>query len=383
MQRLSALTLVLASLAGLSYACSSSLNADFGPNGGTPSGKNDADAGGVNARPEDGSGAGPLGNAVILVHAAKSPSFRLCFKNELDRRPQPDSDVMPEANVVGVEVGSAVRLAPLRGSPGEIFLFHEALIRGLYPQFGGVGAGPTCETLLAAPNNTYAAVSLGTIDADFRTGVHVLAVRGCPADGPIHTYSTKECGADWESSKGNLAVTALELRGAIRPSPSILPAQVIHLSQPLESAREGRDIVIEYGDLTVPDAGLQNVVSNPQLFGSTEPNRPTELPYPLEDAGVFASTGFRLSLRESKGSASVVLLEQSLARIQALSSPRAVPPDYYAAASNYAFLLLGDPSPKLDDGGVDADERRNLHFLAVPVIAPKVDADAGADAASP
>ena len=59
------------------------------------------------------------------------------------------------------------------------------------------------------------------------------------------------------------------------------------------------------------------------------------------------------------------------------SGSRDVPPSYYGAASNYALLLLGDPDAKLQDGGPDKDDRRNLHFLAVPVIAPK--GDAGTD----
>jgi hypothetical protein len=66
-------------------------------------------------------------------------------------------------------------------------------------------------------------------------------------------------------------------------------------------------------------------------------------------------------------------LDESLARIQKLSSPRDLPPTYYAAASNYALLLLGDPSATVLDGG-PSDDRRGLHFLAVPVIDPKDDA---------
>jgi hypothetical protein len=86
-----------------------------------------------------------------------------------------------------------------------------------------------------------------------------------------------------------------------------------------------------------------------------------------------------VSLQAAKGqpAGATTLLDESLARIQSLSSPRDVPPTYYAAASNYALLLLGDPNAKLADGGADTDDRRRLHFLAVPVIEPKT--DGGAD----
>ena len=70
-------------------------------------------------------------------------------------------------------------------------------------------------------------------------------------------------------------------------------------------------------------------------------------------------------------------LDESLADIQKSSSPRDIPPSYYATASNYALLVLGDPNAKLADGGPDTDDRRALHVLAVPVVEPK--SDGGAD----
>ena len=59
---------------------------------------------------------------------------------------------------------------------------------------------------------------------------------------------------------------------------------------------------------------------------------------------------------------------------------------YYRSASNYALLLLGDPThkPKLAGGGDNPayNPRRALHILAVPVLDPTKQ-DAGApDAAT-
>jgi hypothetical protein len=380
MTRTIALCTTLVALGGFAFACS-----DMSATSGFPGDRNNpgatSDAGAGDPTPNEGaapSTGAPVDNAVILVHAAKSQSFRLCFKNELERRPQPDSQVMPEANVVGVEVGSTVRLGPLAGAPGEVFLFDEPSIRAVYPQFGGAGAGPTCGNLLSASNPlSKIAVSLGTIEKNLHTGVHLLVVRGCPGNGPLRSYSAAECGNDWTALKGNLGVSEIELSGAERPKSGTLPAQVVNLSQSLEGARAGRDVVIRFGDLTPGNAKLVDVTSNPLLFGAATPTQPAQLQYPTDDPAIFATSGFRIVLRSTTGGSETQVLDQTLERVQELSAPREVPPDYYAAASNYALLLLGDPDAKLGDGGPDTDDRRTLHFLAVPVIETK--SDAGTD----
>lgn len=369
-------------LAGFAVACGmASSDSALGPRSANDpgDGTSGSDGGGFTPGAADpNAGAVPVDNAVILVHAAKSQAFRLCFRNEVDRRPQPDSDVMPAANVVGVDVGGTIRLGPLRGKPGEVFLFDEPLIRALYPQFGGAGQGPTCESLLSASNPlSKIAVSLGTIDKDLSSGVHLLVVRGCPGNGPLRNYSTAECGGTWTAAAGNLGITEIELRGAAPPSAGTLAAQVVNLSQPLESAKGGSDLVVSFGELKAAGASLVTVASNPKLFTTDPLPSPTRLDYAAADPTIYASTGFRVALVPQSGTAAVVL-DQTLEAVQAISAPRELPTTYFGVASNYALLLLGDPAPKLFDGGADTDERRALHLVAIPVIEPK--ADAGVDA---
>lgn len=380
-------TLGLLLASGALYACGSAGLSGFGDstgNGGfDPSASGSADAGGASVTgPNAGADLVPVDNAVILVHAAKSQSFRLCFENEADRRPQPDSEVMPQANVVGVEVGAAVRLGPLRGAPGMVYLFEEPLIRAFYPAFGGAGQGPTCKNLLENSNLQKLAQPLGTISTDLAHGVHLVVVRGCPSDSPLQKHTAAECGDGWTAATGNLSVTDITLSGAKRPSPGILPAQVVNLSQPLEGSRGARPLLIGFGDLMTPGASQAAVALNPRVFGSAQPPEPAALTYDSTDTAIYASVGFRVSLEPLNGAGpdggTTTLLDESLARIQKLSSPRDLPTTYYAAASNYALLLLGDPNAKLGDGGPDMDDRRNLHFLAVPVIEPKSDSDSGA-----
>lgn len=374
------LSALLIAFSGFAYACGAGDLSSFGADSAKPAetgGDAGAGATGVlSPEPSDARG-GPVDNAVILVHAAKSNAFRLCFENELDRRPQPDSQVMPEANVVGVEVGTAVRLPPLRGAPGKVTLFDEALIRGLYPTFGGSNAGLSCKDLIA--NAPAIALELGTIDTDLSHGVHLLVVTGCPADPAsptVHKYSVAECGNDW-TPKGNRSVKEITLAGATRTN-GLLPAQVVNLSQPLQSAAAGRDLVVTFGDVTQASSTHVPVATNPLLFGGAAPTQPAQLTYPADDTAIYETLGFRVTLGPSGGTgdaaAQTKVLDASLARIQKASSPRDVPPTYYATASNYALLLLGDPAPQLADGTPDTDERRMLHLLAVPVVEPKGDA---------
>src|SRR5262245_40618969 len=89
-----------------SVACSSmGTTADFSPGGNSPDRKSDSGSGSV---APSATNSGPTATGVLLVHAAGFPSFRLCFEHFPDQAPQPDENVMPEANVVGVEVGSLV-----------------------------------------------------------------------------------------------------------------------------------------------------------------------------------------------------------------------------------------------------------------------------------
>ncbi len=384
-----ALCALLASASAFTYACGDLGASAFGDKGerAEPAGGTDFADAASRAPPPGTSNEAVVDNAVILVHAAKSQSFRLCFAKEPDRRPQPDSEVMPNANVVGVEVGAAVRLGPLAGPPGEVYLFDEPLIRAFYPAFGGAGAGPTCGQLLANSSLGNLAVKLGPVDVDLSTGVHLLVVRGCTGDTPSRTYDVKECGADWTASKGNLSVKEITLAGSRRPGEGILPAQVVNLSQSLESMRGGRSLVISFGALD-GEAGAPvhvNVATNPLLFGSPSPVEPAKLSYDSSNTAIYESLGFRVALvaqsdaGADSGGASTRVLDESLARIQKSSSPRDVPPTYFAAASNYALLVMGDPND-VPDSGAD-NERQKLHILAVPVIGPKANggSDAGPD----
>jgi hypothetical protein len=356
----------------VSFACSatdattSSERSSGGPDGtGSSSGAGASATDGAAAPSTD---LAPTDNAVILVHAAGMPPFRMCFEKEPSLRPQPDQETMPEANVVGVEVGSAVRLAPLKnGAPGIVYVLNEALVRTY------AGQGQTCAQLLSVPDIFKAAFKMPAITTDYSKGVHLLVLRGCQGR-TILTYTKEECGTDYDpdttaegTQQGNLSLLDIELKGARRTTG--LPTQVLHLSRALESARNGAELAVTFGDVTSNESFHASKAIDPTLF-ATKPQDLVESPtFATNDDGVYADVGFRVVLNSTN-----IVAQQSLADVQKLSAPRAIPSSYYSAASNYVLLLLGSPAEaQQPDGG---DPRKGVHLLAVPVVDPDT-SDAG------
>lgn len=283
-------------------------------------------------------------NGIVIVHAASFGAFRLCFEKQEQRRPIPSADLLPESNLVGVDVGSVVRIDPIPGSPGKIWAFA---VDDIAQYYAPGQAGPTCKDLLksAAFGDAH---EVGTINDNLSAGVHLLVLRG---------------------SVGNqLRIEKISLT-AFNRMPQTLPVQVLHLAQNLESLAGNRKIGV------IADA-LDGGDSGPFIEGTFEagvpfPTMPFELDYNPDDEGQYATSGFMVTLGApldagaDAGDAGPrkVILAQSLADIQRLSAPRALPEPWFNAGSSYVLLLLGNAQ----EADANADELERLHFLAVPL----------------
>jgi hypothetical protein len=366
---------VLAAGAAFAFACGSAdESAGFASlDGGST---NDSGADGAFTPSTDAGAAGPAVDAVFLVHAAAFPAYRICFEGLGTEQPFPSKDVMPEANVVGVDVGSVVRLPPLGSSVGRVFLYKESDIRYLYAPASA--PGPDCKHLATSPSPP-PFVTLDALGADLSSGVHVLALTGCQAAGLDAAANKARCGDTWTAGKGNLALTHLQLLAQARFDKKELPVQALQLSNALEGEAAGRAIGISFG--TLASAPTPPFADDLQL-GHPAPGAAEPLAFDAADASAYADEGFFLSLGAPAdggvdGGARQVLVTQSLAATQRLSDPTALPTDWYGGASSYVLLVVGEPKPMLPDGGPDGDERRALHLLSVP-IAPLASDDAGA-----
>ncbi len=357
-------------LAGASLvACGSALSDAFSAD--SEGGRSAADAGAGAPPFESATGADqPTDNAILLVHAAGLGAFRVCFDSALDQLPQPDRQAMPEANVVGVEVGTAVRLPPLARPSSRVFLWEERRLR----EFSGPLATREldCDDLvnLSDPQIPKPLATL-PLSSDLTRGVHLLVLTGCGPNPTAFDRTVAQCGADFDGAKGNLQLRDITVSGAKRDAKNVLPTQVLHLSQPIESARiaagAATTIDVAFGDLDTPGKTFAKGVS---FFGGPTPAQPERLAYEPEEMPAYATVGFTVTMDGT------TLVKQSLADVARLSSVSDLPSTYYGAASNYVLLLLGDPSAARADAS--ADELSAPHLLVVPVIDDEASADGGA-----
>jgi hypothetical protein len=364
--------LALASVA----ACASMEDSPFSAPTTSDGGRRDEGAGDL--RPPNAEGA-VAADGVVLVHAAEFPSFRLCFEHLPELAPQPDRVAMPQANVVGVEIGSAVRIAPL-SVPGKVYVIREERVRSTVGSEGGVPCGErictpddTRQTCLR-PNLDYQEAGELLEPVGF-SGVELLSIAGCGGEAYLEPLGVDPagCGEGWNPVTGNLASRVLRL--VPTSSDGALPVQLVHMSSALETYAGDGTIEVTFGPLANEGPLAQPVASSPPLFEASDP---TTLSLEESDDAIYATHGFRITT--TGGGKPPLAIDQSLAEVQELSAPRALPNEYYRAASNYALVLLGDPRFARELQGGDAgptyDPRRAVHLLAVPVIDP--DRDAGA-----
>ncbi|MBX3191202.1 MAG: hypothetical protein KF819_29665 [Labilithrix sp.] len=307
-------------------------------------------------------------NGIVLVHAASFPAFRVCFVGLAAERAIPNDDVMPESNVAGVEIGTAVRLAPRKEPLGEAFVFEERALRSTPLR------DASCSDLLSGTFRSNA-IAVGEVTADVSRGVHLLVLAGCRGALADPYASVERCGPTWNPTSGNLALTTLPLPAYAAPGEGRLGVQIVQLSQGIAHRAGDRALGVAFGPLD--DAGAP-FVEGPLPFGAPLPSVPATLEIPNELTD-FDTTGVEVSVARS-GDGGVadsgdpdreILFRQSLADIQRRSAPRALPPDWYRAPSSYVVLALGEHDPRdPDGGGPDDDERRALHLVALPLAEP-------------
>ena len=361
-----------------SAACSSSSSLFEGPQnetGGGPSGGPSANSpdGGATSPPPVGRGDQPS-NGVMLVHAADFPPMRLCFAGRPDAQPIPNATTMPDANIVGLDIGTGIRLAPIQNDKplGAVYVIEvdPNRIRN------GFDENATCGQLICAPGSgpqcltagrDYA--TAGTI-ADATLGVSrltVLAVKGCGNGFQIDQLGVPqgECGAGYDVLQGNVTVTRIESLDLQQRAPGSLPVQLVNLSNRLAPGPLG-DVRVRYGQLAgdagdAGDAGagaLDVVASKPEV-DVPQPSRNLAL---SSDESVYGTHGFVID--RSTGSGNAFEVRASLADVQEDSAPLSLPSDYYASASKYALLLLGDPRAQ------QPTDPRRVHLIAVPMTDP-------------
>ncbi len=368
-----------------------------------------------------GAGSDPSVSGIIAIHASRNlPAFRLCFPDRSNILPLPDDKLMPNANVVGVDIGAAVHIgsfattlqgssaavgidggaydagstAPEDGGDGGagdagvktvdasapsgdvVHVIEEKLARQFYPQGTDASAWPNCGPLVTVlkqngyeGHGLYTVQSVDALGASSLTsgapGVNLIVIEGCIPD---PTLDAKACGDTFSAALGNLRyriVPALTTYPAASVKPGKFPVQAMLLSPRVKSSVDAMQTV------TFTFGRLADNTGAPLELDSTHPvpTMPKELDFMAADAGDYDSFGFALHYAGDAG------LSQSLATIQSQSSPRDLPQSFYLLPSNFVILIVGDPTAPPSAAGPGA----SLHFLAVPVRDPDTLVDAGGD----
>jgi hypothetical protein len=319
----------------------------------------------------------PNASGVILVHASENmPAFRLCFGNSGvagNLIPLPDRELMPQSNVVGVDVGSAVRLKPFAdvgltiasngGVPHTVYAIPEKYLRPTLRPANTPCAALICPGLGGDCLDADQFYTIGTLPAAaYAFGVHVLDVFGCvPGSGDVAS-----CGPDFDAVKGNAKIGSIDLKAYTRASSNDFLVQILQLSTPLATEK----VSVSFGALSTPGTTL-NVSAT---FDALSPAQPAALAFDRTAAGIYTSEGFRL---EAAG----LSVPMSLASIQEISDPSALPADFYGTRSSFVMLLLGNPADTAPSGGLatpTTDPGKVLHLLGVPVGQP-YEMDGGVD----
>lgn len=398
-----------------------------------------ADAGGAGStNPGIGGGPGGASNndpsvtGIIAVHASRNlPAFRLCFPRQMSVLPLPDDKLMPNANVVGVDVGAAVHIgtlsttlggdtspvgidggaydagstAPIDGGASDggnvsdasapkdagsvdagppstevVYVIEEKLARQFYPQGTDAGSWPACSSLVAVlqqngyeGHGLYTARSADAIGADILgdANTNPLGVNLIVIEGclPDPTLDTKACGDTFTQSQGNLRYRIVPHLTTLTPA-SVVPGKFPVQAMLLSPRVKASVDAMQTVTFSFgPKAGTEGSISLPSLqYGAPVPSpNPQQLDF-MASASDYDNYGFRLNYGGST-------LFQSLTDIQSQSSPRDLPQSFYLLPSNFVVLIVGDPMAPKAAAGPGA----SLHFLAVPVRDPSTLADAGAD----
>lgn len=321
---------------------------------------------------------------VILVHAAVFPSMRLCFENYPDIPPQPDRKVLPQANVVGVDLGGLVRLGPMLTKPGKVFIIPQKAVAAV----PGDKTEQTCGDYLKTHDVNFGWYRAGELTEPVGVDhAEVLAITGCGPSAFLDQLNVdeKECGPAFNTtaahSGGLFAVQRLKLNETITATQQTLPMTLVNMA-PLLKPPTDQNLDVSFGDLDAgPSAQLATPVPTPAVIdadggASFSEGKSVTLPLDQSKESVFGLSGFRIAYRDQKGvanpaSAGGLVVDQTLAQIQASSRSDGNPTSYYVASSNFVFFLLGDPRMQrsFSDGGTNPsfDARRAVHLLAVPV----------------
>jgi hypothetical protein len=223
---------------------------------------------------------------------------------------------------------------------------EEKLVRGFYPQGTDAEAGPNCGAIVKVlQSNGYEGHGLYTLTGaavqPFNFGTQLIVVHGCKPDA---TLTVADCGTGFTQGGGNLGYDIVTTTAS-----ATIPGQVALVASNRAPAAAGATLVFTNAAGTASD--------------------PLQMP---ADGSLSSVASFDLPANDAQYDMANVTINaggktytQTLAQVQALSSPRDLPPHFFGLSTSFVFFVVGDP--KID---AMTSPTQALHVLAVPVIDP-------------
>jgi hypothetical protein len=334
--------------AGAVVACGADSTSAFGPESGAdlgdaglpPIAVPSSDAAQDSAPQNDGGATVRASStALFLLHASYDlPAVRVCFESAGSLAALPRSNLMPSSNLPGLDVGRVVRIGDLGGVTGlaqkpKVHVFVESAIRGT--------PDAACSALLAdvALKKGEHRYEAKFVDATINTGAPlVLVLEGCI------TAATPDAKCAPAGTKDrDLAVRAISL-----PTPTAAGASNLHW-QPVNVAPELPSAAIWFAQTFADTAPTASAA-----FGQVGAVQTT--PFDRSVIGNYASFAFGVR------AGGINLTQASMADVQDVSLPGAVPSEFYVPEASMALFIVG--SKEAVDAAPDA---RALHVVAVPI----------------
>jgi hypothetical protein len=308
----------------------------------------------------DASDAGPTSHAkVIVVHASPDlPAVRVCFATGLQNDGS-DAQMAPIAPLpkTGIAPGGGAILPDLGVDLSQKAITPYVMIASK------IAGNATCDQLATTLTANTDYFALPTIkNGTFAAGTTVLvAATGCLPTSMDGLADITTCGADYNATKGNLAIQDFKLDRVIGNTQRF-GAQLAHVASPASgvwTAQYGATDVS--ASLSPFDGGATEIIVDHTKLFTLAPGAAASLAMPTVD-----QTSLVVAAVNPDGGAPPKSMSIPLPLVYEATTGQATGENaYFAPGVNYTFVFVGDPRQQATmDGGVF--NGYSLHALAFP-----------------
>jgi hypothetical protein len=335
---------------------------------------------GVDGATGDSGGPPPQTGALFVNASPDLQDLRLCWgisppdggppEYSTTDVPFPSGAPAPASNYPALSAGGAAALADASALTGGTVTITTIPASAFATLEMNQHPPLPCATLLAPSGGGSIVTALPGALYDFTIpngivngSTSVIALAGCAANDS--NASVARCGADWNSTSGNLHVDVVPLYPISQnPAPTdsgVLPVQAAQLSPLLAQLAGDAGVVVSFGP--------QGATTAIGTLASEGAFAPTAGPAYLDagiDPSIYGTLGFQVDVNGADGGPGHLWmsLEQSLELAQ---GPMVNPAVYYTLMDTYVVAIIGDPNGVHAFSDAGSFDGTGLHILVIPL----------------